>query len=57
MTAWSVSSVTCPAGSPALISLTSGPGANHGISPNRSLTTLLGSIWVGMPRASPIANP
>jgi hypothetical protein len=57
MTAWSVSSVTRPAGRPALISLTAGPGANQGISPNRSLTVALGSIWVGMPRASPTASP
>ena len=55
--AWSVSSVTRPAGSPRLISLASGPGSNQR-SPSYSRSTVArGRYWVGMPSASPTARP
>jgi hypothetical protein len=57
ITAWSVSSVTLPAGVPALISLLGGPSSNPTIVPNSSATRVRERNWVGMPSASPIASP
>jgi hypothetical protein len=57
ITAWSVSSVTRPAGKPALMSLLVGPSSNPISVPNSSTTCVRGRNWVGMPNASPMASP
>ncbi len=57
-TACSVSSVTLPAGSPAAIGWSGGPGWNSASRPPYLATICArGSDWVGMPSASPTASP